>query len=744
MTLGRRRRDQTALFRALRPLKRSCSRARRAELDERGTAEKSADAGSLVLSFRQREERWVDLAVLIDVSASMVIWQDAVDELLGVLTRLGAFRDVAAWAFDADAADPGFRPFRRGTAVRRGSASAAEALTKTPGPHAFLVISDGVGQAWRNATLANALSRLARQSTVSLVNPLPHRMWHRSRIRTQLMYQQVTGATDTLAIRQYRTPWSPPEPRQWVPVWRLAADELGAWARLMAGTGDRTQPGLALVVGPSRSAETRRDGPAAAGSPAEAVALFRASTSSAAFRLATRLAAVPLSLPVIRMVRDTIAGDEGTDLLAEVLLSGLLVRTSARSTDEDPDQVVYDFSQGVREHLLGSLTRTEVLASLQTVALAPDPVARPFGGTLNFRLLTDPDGGARPLPEQAKHFASVAAMSLGSLGAAYADLTSSITARLDSGTAESFRVIRDSQFPPITGTLTIVQVDGPARLAGDGTALADLLADRIEADRQAQPDVLVACENLVSAPTTVEVARSAAFFGRLLARLRLTPDRLIIAPSPVDWQSWGAYEHARVVAGRATTGLLEQAVGCPEHGPDTWWQVDLTDQVAVTVLDSTQVETPIRSGALGERQLAWLGAPGSGGRLRVVVMHHDPASRLLDTGAFYDALPERGLVLHGWGPSASATPLAASYADAPAIPDPDAGFLVYRIDSRQVAIRGRQVFPEPASGITITSSIAFSASERLSGGLKSTGRQPPVQLFDAYTQQQTAQILEQT
>ena len=160
----------------------------------------------------------MDLAVLIDVSASMVIWQDAVDELLGVLTRLGAFRDVAAWAFDADAADPGFRPFRRGTAVRRGSASAAEALTKTPGPHAFLVIlmesaKHGGTRRWRTRSAAWRGSRLSR-----VVNPLPHRMWHRSRIRTQLMYQQVTGATDTLAIRQYRTPWSPPEPRQWAPV----------------------------------------------------------------------------------------------------------------------------------------------------------------------------------------------------------------------------------------------------------------------------------------------------------------------------------------------------------------------------------------------------------------------------------------------------------------------------------------------------------------------------------------------
>jgi hypothetical protein len=477
------------------------------------------------------------------------------------------------------------------------------------------------------------------------------------------------------------------------------------------------------------------------------VARFRASASSAAFLLAARLAAVPLSLPIIRLVHDMIAPGDGTDLLAEVLLSGLLVRTSARMAGEDPDQVVYDFGRGIRGQLLGALTRTEVLASLQTVAQAPDSAARPFGGTLNFRLLADPDGSTRPLPEQVKHFAGVAVTALDTLGPAYADLASHITARLDSGAAESFRLIRDGQFA-LASTLTIVQVDGPAQLPGDGAVLADLLADRIEADPQAQPEVLVACENLVSAATTVEVARSAAFFGRLLARLQLAPDRLILAPSPVGWQSWGSYEYARAVAGRAATALLERALGCPKHGTAPWWRTDLTEEVSMTVLDSTQSEVSALSGALGERQLVWLGAPSGGARLRLVVLHHDPASRLLDASAFYNTLADPALVLHGWGPSASVTSLAASFVGAPAVPDPAAGYIVYRVDGRQVAIRGRQVLPEPAIALAITSSIAFTARRGAVttqfARMKSTGREYPVPLLDPYTPQHPEALLERS
>jgi hypothetical protein len=732
--------DQAAMFRALRPLKKACSAVRHAELDESRTAESTADAGALMLKFRRREERALELIVLIDVSQSMALWQHAARELLHILTRLGAFRAVAAWSFDADAAEPRFHPYRGSGVTGRDGGKTAVALTRSAGPRAYLVISDGVGQAWRQGAMADVCGGLARRSHVSLVNPLPHRMWRRSGIRTQAMHHRVSGARDTLAVRHARTRWSPPDRRTWLPVWHLDADELAVWARLMAGHPDRDRAGQSLLIRPAASDRPQPSGTAAAvatGSPAERVAGFRASASSSAFLLAARLAAVPMSLPVIRMVRDATSPGDGADLLAEVLLSGLMVRTSARTSGEDPDQVIYDFDRGIREQLLAALTRTEVLASLQVIAQAPDSMARIFGGTLNFRLLADAAGAARPLPEQAKHFAGVAVTVLSNLGPAYDDLAGRIGARLDSAAAGDFQLIRDGSFSAAT-TLTIVQLDGPARLTGDGAALGDLLADRLAADPQVRPDLFVGCENLVAAPTTAEVARSAAFFGRLLERFQLAADRLILAPGPAGWQSWGPYEYARAVAGRGATALLERALGCPEHSPDTWWRTELPEYAAaVTVLDSTQVTVPAHFGALGERQLAWLRAVGSPPQSHVVVMHHDPASRLLDARAFYDALPSPDLVLHGWGPSASLTSLAGGYTGAPAVPDPAAGYVVYRVDGRQVAIRGRQILPEPASGLAITSSIAFAARPALAAGesrrTKSTGRERPALIVDPYT-----------
>ena len=148
--------------------------------------------------------------------------------------------------------------------------------------------------------------------------------------------------------------------------------------------------------------------------------------------------------------------------------------------------------------------------------------------------------------------------------------------------------------------------------------------------------------------------------------------------------------------------------------------------MSLTVLDSTQMSGPERLGELGSRQLAWLrdefGSLGTDQRLQVVIMHHDPATRLLNAGAFRAAVPDQGLIMHGWGPSASATALASTYASAPAVPDPAAGYLAYKIVGQQVAIRGQQVLPAPASGSVSASSIFLTSRPASESTAASSGK----------------------
>jgi Tubulin like len=251
----------------------------------------------------------------------------------------------------------------------------------------------------------------------------------------------------------------------WVPVLELDADWLGPWARLAAGSAAGWTPLFALPTGADaeqhepgegsfgdggpgdggpgeggpREGEPsadglgedtpaegqRRDGPARGEAlltgldPAALVERFRSDASPGGFELAGYLAATPLVLPVMRLVQRAMMPHAKPVHLAEVFLSGLLTPVDdVTEPGGDPELRLYDFRPGVREVLLGTLTRQESLRTLDVVAQVSGRVAQRLGGTLNFRALI-PDtasAGVWRLPEESLPFARVAASVLSGLG----------------------------------------------------------------------------------------------------------------------------------------------------------------------------------------------------------------------------------------------------------------------------------------------------------------------------------------
>src|SRR5438093_784250 len=81
LSVPRELRRQLELQRALRPLKRAVTSRTDADLDEQTTAESSADAGSIVPVFVPATERWLSLALIVDASPSMILWEELAKEL---------------------------------------------------------------------------------------------------------------------------------------------------------------------------------------------------------------------------------------------------------------------------------------------------------------------------------------------------------------------------------------------------------------------------------------------------------------------------------------------------------------------------------------------------------------------------------------------------------------------------------------------------------------------------------------
>ncbi len=122
--------------------------------------------------------------------------------------------------------------------------------------------------------------------------------------------------------------------------------------------------------------------------------------------LAAFFSAIPLTLPVMRIVQEEMAPASRQEHLAEVFVGGIVERVTAASERCSPDAIVYDFCEGVRPLLQRSLRRGEVIDVLGVVSRF---VERRFGHALDFGALIEDPAGALALPADLQPFARIGA-----------------------------------------------------------------------------------------------------------------------------------------------------------------------------------------------------------------------------------------------------------------------------------------------------------------------------------------------
>ncbi|MFE5741749.1 SAV_2336 N-terminal domain-related protein [Streptomyces celluloflavus] len=406
------------LQRALRPVQRyhpPVAPVRR-ELDEPATAELSAHAETVIPVLRGVHRREAGLRLLMDGSSSMAVWEQMLHDLRQVCERVGAFRDVTVHYLHPHGPDVGVaaapgpgRPLRP-----------AGQLHDPTGHHLTLVVSDCAGPLWQDGRLQRLLHRWAADAPVAVVQPLPQRMWARTRLPavagTLVRHQGPYQALGFRPARRRRAPAAPgPAPDagrgRAIPVLSATPAALGAWARLAAADAGLSLRGAACVVRADHGAEPGgRPAETEPSAPARRVREFDRSASPDARLLAVHLSAVPLALPVIQLVQRAMLPHTGPAELAEVLLGGLVTQLPAadRPTGEadGASGPWYDFVPGVRDELLGRLSAGEAALVLKHCSLY---VERTFGrGARNFPAVAvamlsgsgrEPESGRRPVPE---------------------------------------------------------------------------------------------------------------------------------------------------------------------------------------------------------------------------------------------------------------------------------------------------------------------------------------------------------
>ena len=431
-------RNQLAISRSLKPLKRRVPSKNEFILDETATAERIAEEKLLLPVMRPAPERWLELALVIDEGASMMLWKQTIKEFKQLLERHGAFRDVRTWGLFISEDSKVWLRSKVGSVSRQKKLHNPRELIDPNGRRLFVIISDCVSPAWRNGTITKALAAWASTSPMTIIQVLPEWLWERSAL----------GVADSILLRSL----APGVPNQQlimtaldlldesdvvkklkVPVVALEPESLKNWAWMVAGAGDVQTKGFLLALDAEifDTTDESTENTSVQISAKQRLQRFRLTASPMARKLAGLLAAAPVSLPVVRLIRQTMLPKSSQVHVAEVFLGGILKPLSPIDEGVDADKIQYDFMDGVRDLLLDAVPLTESTKILREVS---EYVAQRVGLSVDefTAMLVNP---GLPVDDSSsvlvRPFAQITAKVLRRLGGRYAELAEEMEQQIE-------------------------------------------------------------------------------------------------------------------------------------------------------------------------------------------------------------------------------------------------------------------------------------------------------------------------
>ncbi|MDV3348738.1 formylglycine-generating enzyme family protein [Leptothoe sp. LEGE 181152] len=441
-----------AMGRSLRPLMRRVDAYEQTVLDENATAEATAECQICMTVIKPAKERWLEVALVIEQTASSFIWQDTIEQFKLLLASQGAFRRVSLWYLDTLtegqiqllAKDPEKYPNQPNRSPKE--------LLDAAGRRLILLVSDCISWTWRQGMIQqDYLSLWATHGPVALVQLLPETFWERTVLSAGLPVQLsalMPGMTNP-KLRVQEVPLWEEIPRGdglKLPIITLEPNSLKQWAKMLAGLGNCWATGVWFdkewqsewVV--SRSSSTDL-------SAAQLVKRFYATASPMAKRLAKLMATGPVSLPVVYLIQAKMLPDSTPMHVAEVFMSGLVERTNRVGTLVGKE---YDFLPEVRELLLDAVSKSEAESLLDKIS---EFVGEKIGKTIysfTALLMLETELGDTANAELLK-FANVSRQVLRRLGGEYAAL---VHATEGAGIRQPSQSTSPMPNFPVLGTLT--------------------------------------------------------------------------------------------------------------------------------------------------------------------------------------------------------------------------------------------------------------------------------------------------
>jgi hypothetical protein len=421
-------REPLNLARAMRELMRRVpSTTSTAVLDEAATTQRIAEEGIWIPVLKPTVEPWLEVALVVDESESMLIWRHTVVEFQRLLEHYGGFRDVRTWGLFID--NTGKVKIRSGIGLvaRNQCPRSPKELIEPNGRRLILIASDCIAKIWQNETVLDALKIWAESGQVAIVQMLPQYMWEKTALglATEVLFRTLeAGVPNQRLLVKQLSAWDDIDLNAGikVPVVTLEPEKLSKWAQMVTGRSDIWTLGYVFEGEPVDESFCDSVDSTTELLAEKRLQRFRVTASPMARKLAVLLAAAPvICLPVVRIIQAQMLPESRQVHVAEVFLGGLLTPLSEIRAETNPDSVEYDFMPGVRDILLESIP---ALDSLDVFGKVSEFVANRLGVSLaEFAAVLKNPAQAKDekvaVAEKVRPFAKVTAQILKRMGGEY-------------------------------------------------------------------------------------------------------------------------------------------------------------------------------------------------------------------------------------------------------------------------------------------------------------------------------------
>lgn len=405
------------LERGLRSLARKVDSKRDALLDERATAEASAEAGRLQLRFIPKKQRSLSAVLLIESSPTMRLWCEPLRGISKLFWRVGAFHTLETFYLNSFDSPPSLfsdRELRRRVKTSRVVASGER--------HCVFLVTDGRSTSWFDGTMQQLLREWNQLRRTVLLSVVSSAMWNRTVFQNpQLLSGRLKGPLGPVQLISEHEA----DPVNYIPLIPFTPDQIGRLGHLIWGD---CQSIAACFHLHSEAMSTVPARPTAFTPTTElgtsAFEKFIKTATPEAINVARSFASIPLYLPILRLTQHCLHANTGLSHFAEIMWSGMIYRRDYKnpiSPNTDADSIEFDFLPGIRDRLLNqvSVDRVANVFDILTRFLAQH-AGYPKG---RGAILDNPEGiiewAQSGLPDNQKPFARIASHVLQRLGGDY-------------------------------------------------------------------------------------------------------------------------------------------------------------------------------------------------------------------------------------------------------------------------------------------------------------------------------------